>query len=168
MTFSPSLRNTIPLLVAIALMLLGCGSSQTDGSEAEEGSGMARIDNAMVDSMRAAANSAAARDETSATQGDSLRQIIWLGALLTYRDGETVVRSVIKPVNGVDVTDGDIIETLNGTPVTTPQDVKTSFDAIAVGAPVRLTLRRAGTKQMVVFARPAPSEVPDLNMTVMQ
>lgn len=149
-------------LIAVLLILLpACTESEKQSPERE---GRVRIDQETVDSLKNARKNQGASTETQ----DPLRRTMWLGSLLAYKDGKTVVEKVIKTVDGVDLVDGDVIESINGTDVDTPQEVKSRFGQVEVGDVVQLTLRRYGSPQTVAFARPDSSEVPDLNVTTMQ
>jgi hypothetical protein len=58
---------------------------------------------------------------------------------------------------GVGLEPGDVIRSLNGTAVATLGEFVGRFDALAVGAPVKLEVTRGGSLVPVAFAKPAGS-----------
>jgi len=58
-------------------------------------------------------------------------------------------------VVGVGLEPGDVIKSLNGTAVATLVEFAGRFDALAVGAPVKLEVTRGGSMVPVAFAKPA-------------
>jgi S1-C subfamily serine protease len=88
----------------------------------------------------------------------------WLGTLAGERDGAVVVGLILTPLPGVDLRGGDVVQAVNGTPVGSLAALRRAYDRLAVGAPVRLAVRRGGRAVEVRFARPDPSRVPRLTV----
>jgi S1-C subfamily serine protease len=88
----------------------------------------------------------------------------WLGALAGDLDRVVAIGLIIMPMEGIDLRSGDVVQKLNGRPVASVGVLVREYGTLAVGAPVRLTVKRGGKTVVVVFAKPHPSKVPDLNV----
>jgi S1-C subfamily serine protease len=88
----------------------------------------------------------------------------WLGMLAGEVDRTVVVGLVMIPVEGIDLRSGDVVQAFNGKPLTQVDALLREYAAAAVGARIRLTIRRGGETATIAFNKPHPSKVPQLNV----
>lgn len=104
--------------------------------------------------------------------GDSERALLarlrnvntWLGMLAGEADRSVVVALVMIPVEGVDLRSGDVVQAINGTPMTRLDALLREYAAVPVGQRIRLTVRRGDQPVTLAFDKPHPSKVPQLTV----
>lgn len=83
-----------------------------------------------------------------------------VGVILAEKGKNVVISALIETetsaVKGLDVKEGDVITSINGTPVTTLRGFLSVFDTIDVGANVEWATQRKGKSIAVSFHRPKP------------
>ena len=88
----------------------------------------------------------------------------WLGTLAGERGGAVVVGVVLMSVPEIDIRSGDVVRRMNGAAVQGLAGLVRAYDALAVGAPVKLEMQRAGKPVTLEFRKPHPSRVPRLTV----
>jgi S1-C subfamily serine protease len=88
----------------------------------------------------------------------------WLGMLAGEAGQTVVVGLVMIPVEGIDLRSGDVIQALNGKPLARLDALLGEYQAVRVGQPIRLTVRRGGRTMTLAFDKPHPSKVPQLTV----
>lgn len=86
----------------------------------------------------------------------------WGGILLGEGDGQISVAFAATPFDGSDLKQGDVIKAINDTDVTTIDALVEAFDALDVGAEVRLTLEREGETASDTFKKPSADDMPQM------
>jgi S1-C subfamily serine protease len=88
----------------------------------------------------------------------------WLGMLAGEADRSVIVGLVMIPVEGIDLRSGDVVQSLNGTPMTRLDVLLREYAAVPVGERIRLAVRRGDRSVTLAFDKPHPSKVPQLSV----
>jgi hypothetical protein len=97
-------------------------------------------------------------EQASAQRPTDLVGAAQLGVILGSQPGGAGVRvaaALPGGAAGVGLQPGDVIRSVDGTAVATLGELAGLFDALAVGAPVKLEVNRGGSMVPVAFAKPA-------------
>lgn len=86
----------------------------------------------------------------------------WGGILIGEEEGSVKVVFATAPFEGSTMQQGDTIKMINGTAVETVKALIDAFDALDVGAEVKLTLDREGEDVTDTFSKPDPSDMPQM------
>lgn len=142
-------------LTCTLLFLSACGEGQrAETSPSDSAPANVQAD---VESTDGSTNTESAGSDDAVSGPGVMSITIWLGNALMTSDGQLSVMQSSDSIDGLALQKNDIIQSMNGTEVSSAQALKQQYGQTAAGDDVRLTVRRSGEEQSLTFTKPDSS-----------